>query len=93
MPSAKLMFKCLEKNNIALILLDIEMPETDGFTAIQELKAKEETAKIPVIFLTGNTDVENVLRGRELGAVDFISKPFSPALLLERVGLQLSQRG
>ncbi|MDR0937522.1 MAG: response regulator [Oscillospiraceae bacterium] len=92
MLSAQQMFKCLEKHAITLILLDIDMPEMDGFEAIQVLKASEATSQIPVIFLTGNADDATRQRGQELGAVDFIAKPFTPELLLERVASHLLRR-
>ena len=80
--SAVKMFTILEKIIPDLILLDIEMPEMDGFEAIKQLKADEARAKIPVIFMTATADAANEARGRELGAVDFITKPFSKPVLL-----------
>jgi putative two-component system response regulator len=85
MPSAEKMFKLLEKIVPDLILLDIEMPETDGFQAMETLKANPAQASIPVVFLTARCDDETELRGFELGALDFISKPFSPLVLRKRV--------
>jgi len=85
MSSSARMFAMLEKVNPDLILLDIEMPETDGFTAIRQLKAIAPYAEIPVIFVTGLTSTENEALGIELGAVDFIGKPFSPPVLLNRI--------
>ena len=87
MPSAAKMFTLLEKMTPDLILLDIEMPEMNGFEAIQRLKAPDSPAKnIPVIFLTGHSDTAMQTQGRELGAVDIIAKPFAAPDLLERVG-------
>jgi putative two-component system response regulator len=80
--SAAKMFTILEKVVPDLILLDIEMPEMDGFEAIQQLKAGPH-ANIPVIFMTATADAANESRGKELGAVDFITKPFSPPVLLD----------
>ena len=80
-PSAVKLFKLLENNHPCLILLDIDMPEMDGYTALGILKAKEDTKEIPVIFLTGMTDPQNEEKGRELGAVDYITKPFDPSKL------------
>ncbi|MDR1025038.1 MAG: response regulator [Treponema sp.] len=88
-PSAKKMFDILEKNVPALILLDIDMPVMNGYEAIQILKAKEETCNIPVIFLTGKTDTDNELEGLSLGAIDYITKPFVPPLLLKRIEVHL----
>lgn len=59
-----------------LILLDIMMPDKDGFETCREIKANPETANIPVIFLTARSDKESLLEGLQAGAVDYISKPF-----------------
>ncbi|MDR3192492.1 MAG: response regulator [Treponema sp.] len=88
-PSAAKMFSLLEKDKPALILLDIEMPEMNGYEAIKILKSKAETADIPVIFLTGKTDSESELDGLSLGAIDYITKPFVPSLLLKRIEVHL----
>ncbi len=72
-----------------LILLDIMMPEEDGFEVIKFLKKNSHTASIPVIFLTGMTEIDSKLEGFELGAVDYIIKPFHPLEVLARVGLHL----
>jgi len=83
--SAAEMFKALEKLTPDLILLDIEMPETDGFEALKFLKGNKAYKKIPVIFLTDAEDSETETKGIELGVVDFIAKPFSTPLLIKRV--------
>ena len=83
--SAVKMFAILEKVTPDLILLDIEMPEMDGFEAIMLLKENEAYAKIPVIFLTGLTDPANESYALELGAMDFITKPVSEPMLLNRI--------
>jgi len=85
LPSAKKMFNLLEKIIPDLILLDIEMPEMDGFEALSVLKADEKFKDIPVVFLTARNDVESEVRGFEIGAVDFIIKPFSPPVLKKRI--------
>ncbi|MDR0828431.1 MAG: response regulator [Desulfovibrio sp.] len=85
MLSAGKMFSLLEKHVPDLILLDIVMPEMDGFEAIKILKSNASTRDIPVIFLTGAYTETKELQGRELGAVDFITKPFYPSQLLERI--------
>jgi sigma-B regulation protein RsbU (phosphoserine phosphatase) len=72
-----------------LILLDIEMPGENGFDVIKKLKDKPETNTIPVIFLTGVIDVESKLKGFNLGAVDYITKPFHPLEVLARVRIHL----
>ena len=90
MPSAGKMFTLLEKVIPDLILLDIEMPEMDGFTAIKYLKAHAVYVNIPVIFVTAYIDSAIEARGFELGAVDFITKPFSVPVLLNRINTYLN---
>jgi diguanylate cyclase (GGDEF)-like protein/PAS domain S-box-containing protein len=72
-----------------LILMDILMPGMDGFEVLRQLKAKVESRDIPVIFLSGIREVEQVVEGLKLGAVDFISKPFQRDELLARVRNQM----
>src|SRR6201987_5479174 len=68
-----------------LILLDIMMPGRDGYEVCPRLKADPATSEIPVIFLTGQTSAEDETRGFEVGAVDYVHKPFSPAVVNARV--------
>ncbi len=68
-----------------LILLDIVMPGMDGFAVLHELKANPQTSNIPVIFLTGDEHGDTEVRGLKEGATDFITKPFVPQVLLQRV--------
>lgn len=72
-----------------LILLDIEMPGESGFEVIQKLKDNAETNAIPVLFLTGVSEVDSKLKGFDLGAVDYITKPFHPLEVLARVRIHL----
>jgi class 3 adenylate cyclase/ActR/RegA family two-component response regulator len=88
-PSAAKLFDILKDIKPAMILLDIEMPEMNGYEAIKILKEKDETKNIPVIFLTAKTDTENELTGFDLGAIDYITKPFMPSLLLKRIEVHL----
>ena len=81
-PSAAKLFTLLEKNKPALILLDIDMPEINGYDAIEILKSGAETKNIPVVFLTGMADSQDEEKGRKLGAIDYILKPFNPELLI-----------
>ena len=90
LPSAVKMFTLLEKVAPDLILLDIEMPGMDGFEALQKLKAHDAYARIPVIFLTGMTNTSVEAHGFELGVVDFITKPFSVPVLLNRIKTHLN---
>lgn len=73
-----------------LILLDIQMPEMDGFKVCKLLKENPVTKDIPVIFLTAFVETEDIVRGFELGAVDYISKPFNSSELIARVNTHLS---
>jgi putative two-component system response regulator len=93
LPSAARMFALLEKVTPDLILLDITMPEMDGFEALTLLKANKNYADIPVIFLTAQTEHDIEARGFDLGAVDFITKPFSARVLRNRVQLHLDIDG
>lgn len=72
-----------------LILLDIMMPGLSGYEVMSELKAKETTRHIPVIFLTAMSSVEDEKKGLEMGAVDYITKPISPPIVLARVANHL----
>lgn len=73
-----------------LILLDVLMPNQDGFVTCQQLKENPSTKDIPVIFMTALTDIENKVKGFELGAVDYITKPFQQEEVRVRVQLQLN---
>lgn len=72
-----------------LILLDIMMPDMDGYEVCRQLKADPATQAVPIIFLTARTDAEDEEKGLGLGAVDYITKPISPAILLARVKTHL----
>jgi phosphoserine phosphatase RsbU/P len=76
-----------------LILLDVMMPEMDGYEVCSRLKAATDTRDIPVIFLTGQTEADDETKGFEVGAVDYIHKPFSPAVVKARVHTHLLLRG
>jgi len=89
MPSAERMFTLLLKVIPDLILLDIEMPVMNGFEALKKLKSEHYWADIPVVFLTGRNDPEVEAQGFKLGAVDFITKPFSAPVLLNRIKTHL----
>ena len=75
-----------------LILLDISMPEMNGFDVLRYLKEDPDTEEIPVIFVSGIPDSYNEARGLTLGAVDYIKKPFSPAVVRARINIQLKWR-
>ena len=83
------MFKLAEKITPDLILLDVDMPEMDGFEAMTLLKADKTLKYVPVVFLTSRNDLDAEIRGFEMGALDFINKPFSPPVLLRRVATHI----
>lgn len=72
-----------------LVLLDVMMPEMDGYETLRQIKKKPESEDLPVIFLTAKSDSSSEEEGLSLGAVDYITKPFSPKLVLLRVQNQL----
>jgi class 3 adenylate cyclase len=75
-----------------LILLDIKMPDMDGFETIAALKSDPETADIPVIFISALNQIEDKVRGFKAGAVDYVSKPFQKEEVVARVGTHLKLR-
>lgn len=83
--NGEMVFKYLEHNRPDLILLDLNMPEIDGFEVIRRLKENENYSEIPVIFLTANQDSEIEAKCLESGAIDFVNKPFVPLVLKGRV--------
>ena len=88
-PSAEKLFQLLEKTHPDIILLDVMMPGMSGYDAIKILKSNPKTLDIPVIFLTAKSDTNSELEGFVHGAVDYVSKPFSPQLLLKRVDVHV----
>lgn len=81
----------LKKNgNPDLILLDIDMPDMDGFETLLKMHAISSEMEVPVIYLTGITSSDSELRGLQLGAVDYIRKPIVKDVLLARISLHLS---
>ncbi len=87
--SGEAAIKVMEKLLPDLILLDIEMPEMDGYETLSLIKKDARLESIPVIFLTAHSDMDNELKGFQLGAVDFIIKPFVPDIMLARVSTQI----
>lgn len=75
----------LNDNDIDLILLDVMMPGTDGFTLCRQLKEDQALAEIPVVFLTAKTDTSDLVEGFRAGGVDYITKPFHKEELIARV--------
>ncbi len=84
--------KIANEEKIDLILLDIMMPDIDGFEVCTILKSMEKTKDIPVIFITAKTDEDSIEIAYDVGGVDYVSKPFKPKELLARVKTQLQMR-
>jgi adenylate cyclase len=82
----------LQANPIDLVLLDIMMPDMDGYEVLERLKADPQRRHIPVIMISAIDEVESVIRCIELGAEDYLSKPFNPTLLRARVGASLERK-
>lgn len=80
----------VKRKDFDLILLDVMMPEMSGFEVCEHLKANTKTSDIPVIFLTARTDTESIVEGFNLGAVDYVTKPFNKSELLARVSTQVA---
>ncbi|MBR3970027.1 MAG: response regulator [Ruminococcus sp.] len=92
MKSAEQAMESLGKGELPdLILLDVYMPGTDGFSMIQMLKANERLSRIPVIFLTGMVETADEIKGLTLGGSDYIRKPFSREVLMIRISVQLAK--
>lgn len=78
-----------KKNSPDLILLDVMMPEMDGYEVCKRLKKDPDTKNIPVIFLTGKAESQDIVRGFEVGGLDFVTKPFISVELFARVKTQI----
>ncbi len=76
-------------NQPDLVLLDIMMPEMDGYEVCRRLKRDAATRHIPIIFLTAKIDADEVIKGFELGAADYVTKPFNAAELLARINVHI----
>lgn len=87
--NGKITLKIAETQLPDLILLDVMMPEMDGFEVCRRLKANPKTRKIPIIFLTTKDQITDEAKGFEMGALDYITKPISPPILKARVKTQL----
>ncbi|MBN1651506.1 MAG: hybrid sensor histidine kinase/response regulator [Bacteroidales bacterium] len=83
--SGKETYKLLEKTTPDIILLDVMLPDEDGFSICRKLKSKEKTADIPILFLTAKNDTADKVQGFKVGAVDYITKPFEELEVIERV--------
>jgi len=87
--SGALLLKLLGRCIPDIILLDVEMPDMNGYETIKRLKGNKETRHIPVIFVTAKSDEKSELEGLSLGAIDYIVKPFIPLVLLKRIEVHL----
>ena len=90
--NAEAVMRSVLKKNIDLILLDINMPQKDGFEVCRMLKSESSTKDIPIIFLTAQTDIEYITKAFEVGGVDYINKPFNSVELLARVKTHLQNK-
>ncbi|MCT7975932.1 hybrid sensor histidine kinase/response regulator [Laspinema olomoucense] len=91
-PSGKLALKFIESNLPDLILLDIMMPQTDGYQVCEQLKASEQTQDIPIIFISALQEISDKIKAFSLGGVDYITKPFNEQEVLVRIETQLRMR-
>ena len=82
----------VEEDDIDLILLDIMMPEMDGYEVCNRLKKKEKTKHIPIIFLTAKSDEDSIEKAYDVGGTDYVTKPFRPKELLARVKKELTMQ-
>ena len=84
--NGRLALDLIEKEGpFELALLDINMPEMDGLTVLQTLRAQDKTRRLPVILITGEADINSITRGKELGAQDYLCKPYKIAELMTRI--------
>lgn len=83
--NGKQAFEFLKSEKPDIILLDIMMPEMDGYEICQKLKSDENTKDIPVIFVTAKTEIDEIVKGFEVGGVDYVTKPFNSIILESRI--------
>jgi signal transduction histidine kinase/DNA-binding response OmpR family regulator len=86
-PSGREALRCLLKDDFAVILLDVNMPEMDGFETAALIRERKRSEHTPIIFITAYNDETQIARGYSLGAVDFISTPIEPEVLRTKVGV------
>jgi len=90
--SGKDALKIVNDEIIDLILLDIMMPEMDGYEVCKILKADDRTKSIPIIFITAKADEDSIEKGYDVGGIDYVTKPFKPRELLSKIKTHLSLR-
>lgn len=81
--------KVFPRCNPRLVLLDVSMPEMDGYEVCRILKGNPETSHVPVIFISAFEEVEEIVKGFEAGGADYVAKPFIPEVIRARVGVHL----
>ncbi len=81
----------LEIHNPQLVILDVNMPELDGMQTCRMIRANEKFQDIPVLMLTARTDIKDMIEARRMGANDYLVKPFSPQVLIQKVLRLLGQ--
>lgn len=89
-PNGEIALKIIEKNKPDLILLDVMMPGIDGYQLCEKLKSNDQTKAIPIIFISAKSEVEDLVRGFDVGGVDYIVKPFQQKEVVARVKNQLT---
>ncbi|MBC8283556.1 MAG: diguanylate cyclase [Nitrospinae bacterium] len=89
-PNGEIALKIIEKNKPDLILLDVMMPGIDGYQLCEKLKSNDQTKTIPIIFITAKSEVEDLVKGFDVGGVDYIVKPFQKKEVVARVKNQLT---
>lgn len=92
-PSAAKMFDLMEHVKPDLILLDVDMPDMNGYEAAGKLKQNNAFKEIPIIFLSGRDDATSEMFGLNMGAKDYIHKPFVSEMLLKRIEIHLPRNG
>src|SRR5216684_2503627 len=85
--SGKEALRYLLEDDFAAILLDVRMPEMDGFETAELIRSRPRSKQIPILFLTGYRNEEHLFRGYDLGAVDFLFKPIVPEVLRSKVAV------
>jgi DNA-binding response OmpR family regulator len=82
----------MDRHNPDVVLLDLNLPNVDGFTVLAQLRSRPHTADVPILVVSARGDEDNEVRVLRLGATDFISKPFRPRALAARIELALQRR-
>ncbi|MBV8782165.1 MAG: response regulator [Phycisphaerae bacterium] len=92
-PNARQGLEEIERSKPDVVLLDVMLPDMDGFEVLRQIREHESTRKLPVIMLTALRDPESMQRGRDAGASDYVSKPFDPDVLMQALKKHASTNG